>query len=341
MDKKKKKYLLWSMTGLVMLGQLNFAVAQDATDTAPFSDVAVGSRYYIAVKHLKENGLVIGYEDGTFKPLQEINRAEAIKVLQLAVKKDNTNPAKEIEATADATGADGFAFDDVTEDAWYYPYIRRAWEDGVVKGYPDGLFHPEKTINTAESLKIVIEQENLPLPAAVTTPPYGDVPVDAWFAPYAQVSSEKTLIVASRGEGKLYPADNMNRGDFAELIYHLIQSRDGHRFSRATWYSDSLSMQSTANRELYIPTNLTAAHKTLPFGTTVKVTNSSNGKSVEVRINDRGPYVTGVELDLSRSAFEAIASTGAGVIFIEYATVETGGTTDPLPPDPETIDYGF
>ena len=58
---------------------------------------------------------------------------------------------------------------------------------------------------------------------------------------------------------------------------------------------------------------LTAAHKTLPFGTKVKVTNVNNGKSVVVRINDRGPYVNGRVIDLSTAAFSSIESVNTGV----------------------------
>ncbi len=78
-----------------------------------------------------------------------------------------------------------------------------------------------------------------------------------------------------------------------------------------SYYSDG---QRTANGEVFDPNAFTAASKTLPFNTRVRVTNPANGKSVVVRINDRGPYVSGRCLDLSRAAFEAIASLSAGVI---------------------------
>jgi rare lipoprotein A len=58
---------------------------------------------------------------------------------------------------------------------------------------------------------------------------------------------------------------------------------------------------------------MTAAHRTLPFGTRVRVTNHSNGRSVVVTINDRGPFVGGRIIDLSRGAAQAISMTGAGV----------------------------
>jgi rare lipoprotein A len=78
-----------------------------------------------------------------------------------------------------------------------------------------------------------------------------------------------------------------------------------------SYYSDG---EHTANGENFDPNAFTAASKTLPFNTRVRVTNPANGKSVVVRINDRGPYVSGRCLDLTRAAFAAIASLGSGVL---------------------------
>ena len=82
------------------------------------------------------------------------------------------------------------------------------------------------------------------------------------------------------------------------------------------------SGNTTANGEDFNPDGLTAAHKTLPFNTMVRVTNLANGKSVTVRINDRGPFVTGRCLDLARGAFTKIASTSAGVIDARYEVLK-------------------
>ncbi|MFC9971735.1 septal ring lytic transglycosylase RlpA family protein [Spirillospora sp. NPDC127200] len=76
--------------------------------------------------------------------------------------------------------------------------------------------------------------------------------------------------------------------------------------------------QMTASGERFDPSELTAAHKTLPMGTKVRVTNKNNGKSVIVRINDRGPYVGGRCLDLSKAAMAEVGGTGSGVIPVSY-----------------------
>ncbi|MFG1886552.1 septal ring lytic transglycosylase RlpA family protein [Micromonospora sp. NPDC049051] len=83
----------------------------------------------------------------------------------------------------------------------------------------------------------------------------------------------------------------------------------------ASFYSEG---QLTANGENFNPSALTAAHKTLPFDTMVRVTNPANGKSVTVRINDRGPFIAGRCLDLSRAAFADIAPLDAGHVEVRY-----------------------
>ncbi len=82
----------------------------------------------------------------------------------------------------------------------------------------------------------------------------------------------------------------------------------------ASYYSDSFNGKQTANGEKFNNKDLTAAHKTLPFGTKVKVLNPKNGKSVKVRINDRGPFVTGRIIDLSKMAAQKIDMINAGIL---------------------------
>lgn len=89
---------------------------------------------------------------------------------------------------------------------------------------------------------------------------------------------------------------------------------DYHETGQASYYADHHQNQLTANGERYSHDTLTAAHKTLPFNTLVKVTNLDNGKSVVVRINDRGPFVRGRVIDLSKSAFTRIGELRTGLL---------------------------
>ena len=86
---------------------------------------------------------------------------------------------------------------------------------------------------------------------------------------------------------------------------------------RASWYGPGFHGNLTANGEVYDQHAMTAAHKTLPFGTRLRVTNMANGQSVVVRINDRGPFVAGRDLDLSRAAADALGFAGVATVRIE------------------------
>lgn len=91
----------------------------------------------------------------------------------------------------------------------------------------------------------------------------------------------------------------------------------GTETGMASFYSESYNGRKTANGEIYRSSRLTAAHKTLPFGTKVKVTNLSNGRSVKVRINDRGPFIPGRIIDLTRAAARKIDMENAGVVKVK------------------------
>ena len=91
---------------------------------------------------------------------------------------------------------------------------------------------------------------------------------------------------------------------------------------QASYYADRYHGKSTASGEPYDKNALTAAHRKLPFGTRIKVTNKANGKSVVVRVNDRGPFVKGRVVDLSRAAFSSIGNTAAGVITVTVEVID-------------------
>jgi len=81
----------------------------------------------------------------------------------------------------------------------------------------------------------------------------------------------------------------------------------------ASWYGTDFHGKTTSNKEVYNMYAMTAAHKTLPFGSYVRVTNLNNGKSVIVRINDRGPFVKGRIIDLSYAAAKKLGMSETGV----------------------------
>tara|TARA_R110001592_G_scaffold1874_47_gene11719 strand:- start:2030 stop:2398 length:369 start_codon:yes stop_codon:yes gene_type:complete len=90
----------------------------------------------------------------------------------------------------------------------------------------------------------------------------------------------------------------------------------------ASYYGNKYHNKKTANGEIYRHELNTAAHRTLPFGTHVKVTNQKTGQSVLVKINDRGPFVRGRIIDLSKSAFTTIGDTSSGLIPVSIQVIE-------------------
>ncbi len=95
----------------------------------------------------------------------------------------------------------------------------------------------------------------------------------------------------------------------------------------ASWYGPRFHGKQTANGETYNQMALTAAHKSLPFGTVLKVTNIRNGKSVIVRINDRGPYIDGRDLDLSKGTALALGMISRGVIRVTVKEIALKDTS--------------
>jgi rare lipoprotein A len=86
----------------------------------------------------------------------------------------------------------------------------------------------------------------------------------------------------------------------------------------ASWYA---LHSRTASGEMMNPSAMTAAHKTLPLGSKIRVTNSKNGKSLVVRINDRGPFIKGRVLDLSKGAAQKLGFIGAGHTKVCYSKI--------------------
>ena len=91
---------------------------------------------------------------------------------------------------------------------------------------------------------------------------------------------------------------------------------------KASYYADKFQDRKTASGELYHKDLLTAAHRTIPFGTKVKVTNLQNGKTVVVKINDRGPFIKGRIIDVSRKAMESLGGLSKGVIDVKIEIVQ-------------------
>jgi len=126
-----------------------------------------------------------------------------------------------------------------------------------------------------------------------------------------RVSSYKrpAIVLPKKMDGQLPKPYSING-----VTYYPLLSGEGFvQEGMASWYGKDFHGKKTSNRETYNMYDKTAAHKTLPFGTYVRVKNLSNLKEIVVRINDRGPFITGRIIDLSYAASKQIGLVGPGV----------------------------
>lgn len=104
--------------------------------------------------------------------------------------------------------------------------------------------------------------------------------------------------------------------------YKTLASSEGFvQYGKASWYGKKFHGRKTANGERYDMYGMTAAHKNLPFGTILRVTNMKNKRSVVVRVNDRGPFVEGRVIDLTHSAAQKLEMLGPGVVSVKLEAI--------------------
>jgi predicted DNA-binding antitoxin AbrB/MazE fold protein len=188
-----------------------------------FADVSANSPYYNAVMDLENRGIISGYPDGTFKPDQVVNRAEALKLI-LGAAQIAGRPAWDSGSNAD--------YSDVKDwKVWYYPYLNAAADNGIAEGYPDGTFKPEQQVNLVENLKMLIKAEKLDTSSEdLSVKAFADADMSQWYAAYLAFAKEENLIDADAA-GLVHPNQGMTRGKLAELLYRLIFIKEHHLYA--------------------------------------------------------------------------------------------------------------
>lgn len=177
-----------------------------------FYDVPQSYEFCDAIKWAKINGIFEGYSDGTFRPSEPITRVEALKVI---LKAFNVN------ILTYQGGA--FGFYDLTENAWYMPYIKTALTLGIANGYADSSFRPNNYVSRIEALKLMLNtaviNDNLIVPVISYGQPYPDTPDTPdtkWYLSYAWFSKKHDLVPVKTA---LFPSAYMSRGAMAEMLY--------------------------------------------------------------------------------------------------------------------------
>lgn len=139
-----------------------------------------------------------------------------------------------------------------------------------------------------------------------------------------EIKIETEIVIKANTENKLpIEMEEMKENGPKRYILENYNVVEGTKQKgQATYYAKKFHGKKTNNGEKFSIYEFTGAHRTLPFGTLVKVTNRDNGKSVVVRINDRGPFSKGKIIDLSPAAFEELASLKKGVLNVSVEVLE-------------------
>lgn len=200
---------------------------------ASFSDVSESNPYYKSIEFLKTEGIIGGYPDGTFKPEQVVNRAEALKMI-LNAKKTAVN---EISSTS---------FKDIATADWFAKYVETAKTLGIVNGNPDGTFAPGRNVNKVEFLKMLlltyeVKFVNYQPPEKPLYPDAADS--KQWFIPYLDFAKNVNLI-SPNSAGNIEPSKDLTRGEVAEIIYKLVIIIKGGPVQLLLSRAESAMMQS-------------------------------------------------------------------------------------------------
>lgn len=209
---------------IVLIAILNCLYFSTTVTAKTFSDIDFSHQNYNAINYLSTKNIIKGYEDGTFKPDQEITRAELTKMIltgkNLPIKKHQAN-----------------CFPDVGYLEWYGNYICTAKEAGYIKGYDDGTFKPEQLINKAEALKIISKAYEWKFEFDETPGAFSDTPYDSWYIDYVLYGIEKNLF---RGfddadmdlSSQLFePGKFITRGEVTEILYRYLAITELNKYS--------------------------------------------------------------------------------------------------------------
>lgn len=210
-----------------------------------FTDVMNSHNNYVAITNLSENGILSGYEDGTFKPSKVVNRAEALKIIL---------KGSGIEAPTDITET---GFTDITADQWFAPFVVQAKQLGIVSGNPDGSFDPAANVKRAGFMKMLLETNKFKKDKWGDQQLYNDVPTEAWYAPYMNYAGKAGLIPPATGNS-MSPDKELTRAEVSEILYLMRLILNG----KQTQMLITQSEQHMVQIEVYIGTkNIQAAKR--------------------------------------------------------------------------------
>ena len=165
-----------------------------------------GENYIKILECLK---IVSGREEGLFVPDGALNRAEMTKIAVEALNIPMTTVTQK-------------PFTDVSVNAWHAPYIKAAYDAGIIQGYDDGLFRPGQDVTRAEALKILLEATQIELVSTKRALVFSDVGLEDWFLPY--ISTAKDLGFVSGYEDKSFrPNSSISRAEMSKIVVKVLE----------------------------------------------------------------------------------------------------------------------
>lgn len=399
---------------------LSLIIGTTLVNAAEFTDTDEDYLYFNSINQLTESGCISGYEDGSFKPEQDVTRAEAVKILltcldlpniyteqtftvpdQTIVVLDDTEKTLFGESEVkfkipfDAENYADLSFDDIESNAWYIPFLKEAVVRKIITGYDDNTIRPNQSVNKAElytilyrltpsDLQVINSEESLA----------DDIASGFWYYEPLQFAIDNQLLTTD-DDNLINPFKELTRANVAHFVYEYsvwlneriigdeseqtenveedsneeTQTEDSESTETeeseatpptmeeeteenteeetnqedsssqtdtnddgtlqvgfteegiASYYGYSFDGRRTASGQLLDVEANMAAHKTLPFGSVVRITNPDTEKWVEVTIFDRGPFVEGRIIDLTPSSYEAIAPLSSGIVNVELEVI--------------------
>lgn len=184
-----------------------------------FTDIDSENYLYEAVEFLHARGIMRGYDDGTFRPRNSVNRAEALKIIVAAV--------DDLDLPSPGTSS----YSDIPANAWYQPYVEAAWTTlRVINGPPSATrFRPADPVAKHEFLKMFLLSQKVDVKGflgEVQLPLAYDAPsTTEWYYPYLRYAVATSMTEATE-QGELRPDRDMNRGAVALFLYRYFQYHD-------------------------------------------------------------------------------------------------------------------
>jgi rare lipoprotein A len=300
--------------------EVKFKIPFDSENYADlsFKDIEVDSWYIPYMKEAVVRKVITGYDDNTIRPNQSVNKAELYTILYRLTPNDLKTTANRDESLAD----------DIASGFWYYEPLQFAIENQLLTTNDENLVAPLKELSRANVSHFVYQYSEWLNERIVgsddTTEEETEVATEEASNDTNQEETEQENTTEETEANESTTEEETKQDDSSSQTDTNTSDELEVGFTEAgiaSYYGYSFDGRSTASGQILDVDANMAAHKTLPFGTIVRITNPETQKWVEVTIFDRGPFVPGRIIDLTPSSFEAISTLSSGIVNVELEVI--------------------